>query len=173
MTRPSSVSAVTSSVVRHARALDHQRVIARRLERAVDAAEHACALVLDLGELAVHRHRRAHDLAAERLADRLMAEADAEDRDRRPTPCSIRSRQMPASFGVQGPGESTIASGSRGEHLVDRDLVVAMHDDVRPQPAQIVDEVEGEAVVVVDQRDWIMASPYRPFLGRCKRKVMA
>ena len=26
--------------------------------------------------------------------------------------CLIRSRQMPASFGVQGPGESTIASGS-------------------------------------------------------------
>ena len=112
MIRPSSVSAVTLSVVRHGVALDHQRMVARRLERAVDAAEDAVALVADLGELAVHRQRRAHDLAAEGLADRLVAEADAEDRDRSARPVSIRSRQMPASFGVQGPGESTIASGS-------------------------------------------------------------
>ena len=66
---------------------------------------------------------------------------------------SIRSRQMPASFGVQGPGDSTIASGFGGQHLVDADLVVAMHGDVRPKLAQIVDEIEGEAVVVVDQHD--------------------
>ncbi len=67
--------------------------------------------------------------------------------------CSIRSRQMPASFGVQGPGDSTIASGSAASTSFDRDLVVAMHDHVRPQPAEVVDEVEGEAVVVVDQDD--------------------
>ena len=65
----------------------------------------------------------------------------------------IRSRQMPASFGVQGPGDSTIASGFGGQHLVDADLVVAMHGDVGSKPAQIVDEIEGEAVVVVDQHD--------------------
>ena len=60
---------------------------------------------------------------------------------------------MPASFGVQGPGESTIASGSAASTSVDRDLVVAMHGHLRPEPAQVVDEVEGEAVVVVDQQD--------------------
>ncbi len=53
-------------------------MVARRLERPVDAAEHALALVRHLGQLAVHRLRRADDVAAERLADRLMAEADAE-----------------------------------------------------------------------------------------------
>ena len=41
---------------------------------------------------------------------------------------------MPASFGVQGPGESTIASGSEREDFVDRDLVVAVHDHLRPSP---------------------------------------
>ena len=153
MTRPSSVSAVTLSVVRHGVALDHQRMVARRLERAVDAAKHARALMPHLGKLAMHRLRRAHDVAAERLADRLMAEADAEDRNGSARPCSIRSRQMPASFGVQGPGDSTIASGFAAEHVLDRDLVVAMHGHVRPEPAQIMDEVEGEAVVIVDQHD--------------------
>ena len=101
----------------------------------------------------MHRQGRAHDFAAESLPDGLMAEADAEDRNLRAAACSIRSRQMPASFGVQGPGDSTIASGSAAKHVRDgRNLVVAMHNDVRPQPAQVMDEVEGEAVVVVDQQ---------------------
>ena len=60
---------------------------------------------------------------------------------------------MPASFGVQGPGDSTIASGFAAITSSTRDLVVAMHGDLRAQPAEIVDEVEGEAVVVVDQDD--------------------
>ena len=68
---------------------------------------------------------------------------------------------MPASFGVQGPGDSTIASGVGRDHVVGRDLVVAMHDDVRPQPAEIVEEVEGEAVVVVDQDDHAFSCPLK------------
>ena len=33
------------------------------------------------------------------------------------------------------------------------DLIVAVDKDVRPQPAEIVEQVEGEAVVIVDQDD--------------------
>ena len=65
---------------------------------------------------------------------------------------SMRSRQMPASFGVQGPGDSTMASGSAATRRR-RDLVVAMHDHLGPQLAEVMDEVEGEAVVVVDEDD--------------------
>src|SRR5215213_6180103 len=65
-------------LVRQGGAIDHERVIARRPKRPVDAAEYALALMRDFGELAMHRRRRAHDLAAERLTDRLQAEADAE-----------------------------------------------------------------------------------------------
>src|ERR1700690_3731623 len=71
---------IDGELARHAGALDHERMIARGVERPVDAAEHAGAGVLDLEHLAVRR-RRAHDFAAERLSDRLMTEADAEDRD--------------------------------------------------------------------------------------------
>src|SRR5947209_20603797 len=67
--------------IRKGGAIDHQRMIARGFEGSVDAAEDALALMRDLGELAVHRYRCAHDLAAERLADGLQAEADAEHRD--------------------------------------------------------------------------------------------
>src|SRR5260221_8178901 len=45
-------------IVRHGLPLDHQRVIARCLEWAVDAAKHARALMVHFAELAVHRLRR-------------------------------------------------------------------------------------------------------------------
>src|SRR6516225_8762149 len=59
-------------IVRHALALDHQRMIARRFERGVDAAKHARSVMLDLRQFAMNRDRRPHNLAAEGLADRLM-----------------------------------------------------------------------------------------------------
>src|SRR5262249_11535756 len=40
-------------------------------------------------------------------------------------------------------------------HLGHRNSVVAMHDNVSPEPPQIVEEVEGKAVVVIDQDDHV------------------
>ena len=54
ITRPSSVSAVTSRHVGHRVALDDQRVVAGRGERGGQAGEHAAAVVADLRGLAVH-----------------------------------------------------------------------------------------------------------------------
>src|SRR5262245_14306710 len=86
-------------------------MVAGGLERAVDAAEHAAALVLDGRQLAMHRHGRPHHRAAEHLPDRLVAKADAEQRNGRGRGLD----QVEADAGivrVQGPGDSTIASGS-------------------------------------------------------------
>ena len=80
MITPSSVWALTTRSSGSDVRRDGQRVVAGRLERAVDAAEHAVALVDDRRHLAVHQRRRAHHRAAIGLADRLVAEADAEDR---------------------------------------------------------------------------------------------
>src|SRR6185503_14516652 len=52
--------------------LHDQRVVARHLELAGQALEQALAGVTDLGQLAVHRHRRPHHLAAVGLADGLV-----------------------------------------------------------------------------------------------------
>ncbi len=60
----------------------------------------------------MHEARRAVDGGAERHAERLVAEADAEDRHVR-AGSRIRSTQTPASSGRPGPGESTMPSGSR------------------------------------------------------------
>ena len=59
---------------------------------------------------------------------------------------------MPASFGVHGPGDSTMASGFRASASGSGQLVVALDDDLFPQLAQVVEEVVGEAVVVIDQK---------------------
>ena len=139
-------------IVRHRGALDHERMIARRLERAIDTAEHAFSLVAHLGELAVDGDRRAHHLAAERLADRLVAEADTEHRNGR---CRLVD-ELEADAGVVGGARTRRQHdgvGIGGHDLGARNLVVAVHDDVGAQPAEIMDEVEGEAVVIVDEDD--------------------
>src|SRR5215475_10343987 len=54
--------------VRHAHALNHERMIARCLQRSVNASKHAGTLVADLGDLSMLRGC-AHHLAAKSLPD--------------------------------------------------------------------------------------------------------
>src|SRR6516164_3817601 len=70
-------------IARHALALNHQRMIARRFERCIDAAKYAAAAMLDLRQFPMNWNRRAHDFATEGLADRLVTQANAKDRDPR------------------------------------------------------------------------------------------
>ncbi len=108
---PSASSAVTSSAVGQGGALDDQAVVAGGLERRGQAGEDAGAAVADGAELAVHDLAGADHLAAEGLADRLVAEADAEER-RAGLGGGGDQREADAGLvGVQGPGESRIAEG--------------------------------------------------------------
>src|ERR1700722_9473797 len=137
-------------LARHARTLDHQRVIARRLERRIDAAKNAGAVVADLRQLAVPLGRSAHHFPPKSIADRLMAEADAEDRNF----CRGLRDQAEADAGLlgrAGAGREHDGIGIGGDNGAARHLVVAMHLDLRPQLTEIVHQVEGEAVIVVDE----------------------
>src|SRR5262249_11338239 len=139
-------------VVGNVVAIDHERMIARRAERPVDAAEYAGAFVLHLGKLAVHRRPGADHVAPERLADRLMAEADPEDRNgwRR------LGNEVETDAGLHGrarAGRQHDRVRRRRNDRIHRDLVVAVHASRGPKLTQIVDEVEGETVVVVDEDD--------------------
>ena len=91
--------------------VDDQRVIAGGLEGLWRSLENTLAGVGDHRQLAVHELRRAFDMAAKGLADRLMAEADAEQRHLGVAGRLDEIEADPASFGVQGPGDRTIASG--------------------------------------------------------------
>ena len=63
------------------------------------------------------------------------------------------SSEMPASSGVHGPGRDDDAVVAAREQLVDVGAVVAHDLDLGPELAQVLDEVVGERVVVVDDED--------------------
>ena len=69
------------------RTIDDERVVSRGFERVWQAFEHTGAVVADQRCLAVHHLARPDDLAAERLPDALMTEANAEHR---PAPGDVR-----------------------------------------------------------------------------------
>src|SRR5262245_13006660 len=96
----------------------------------------------------------AHDLAAECLSDRLVAKADTEDRCARRSPRD----EVEANSGFvwrAWAGRQHDGFGLQRHHVCDGNFVVAVHDDVRAEPSQIVEEVEGEAVIIVDQDDHV------------------
>ena len=79
MISPSAVSAVISSAAGRGGTLDEERVVARGGEALRHAAKHVGILVEDGRSFAVHEAAGADDMAAEIVADGLVAEADAEE----------------------------------------------------------------------------------------------
>ena len=114
--------AVGQAVARH-----HQRVVAGGLEGVGQPGEQPSLVVEDARGLAVHHLAGAHHLARRRPGRSTGGPG------RRPgwAPCpparATTSSEIPASFGVQGPGEMTMRSGDIRCMLFDRDLVVAHH----------------------------------------------
>src|ERR1700729_4601426 len=100
----------------------------------------------------MHWRWRAHNIAAKRLSDRLMAEADPEHWRRFARRANEIETDARFVRRARPRGED---DGVRlvGERVCDRDLVVAPHRHIRAQLAKVVDEVEREAVIVVDERD--------------------
>ena len=61
---------------------------------------------------------------------------------------------MPASRGVQRPGRQHDGVGLGRQHLVDASISsLRTHRHLGPERPEIVDQVPGEAVVIVDERD--------------------
>src|SRR5260221_5048507 len=141
-----------------ARAIDDEGVIARRLERVGQAGEEPGATMADGAELAMHGLRRANDVAAEDLADRLMAETDAEDRK-----IAGAADEVEADAGAVGIARSRRDNDTlrlQGERGLDGHGVVALHHDLGAELAEIVAKVADEAVVIIDEQKHI--SDLRP-----------
>ena len=105
--------------------------------------------MLGLGRLAVHR-LAAHDRAAVGGGERLVAEAHAEHRH--------AALAVPADRLLREPRLLRRARAGRDDHPIGAPLeqlgqVVPHHVHVGPQLAQVLDEVVGERVVVVDDQD--------------------
>ena len=107
----------------------------------------------------MHQALGADDVAAEGLADRLVAEAHAQDRQ-----IGRGGRdQLQADAGLirrAGTGREQHRFGLEGEGLGGGERIVADHARLGPQLVQIVDEVVGEAVIIIDDEDH--GAPSRP-----------
>ena len=77
---------------------------------------------------------------------------------------------MPASCGVQGPGEMTDGIGAHGIDFFHGDLIVAAHLDFRAQFADVLDQVVSERIVVVEYENQLERNPdislQRKLVGR-------
>ncbi len=93
-----------------------------------------------------------HDLAAVGLPDALVPEADAHDRQFAGEVLDDIDRQACLARGA-GAGGDEDALRFVGFDLFKGDLVVSMHQHVRLQLAQVLDEVECERIVVVEDEN--------------------
>ena len=92
-----------------------------------------------------------HDAAAEGFADGLVAEADAEQGNLAGKLLDRRQRHAGLRRCARPRGNHQIIRLQAGD-LGQRDGVVAEDLDLLPEFAEILDQVVGEAVVVVDHQ---------------------
>src|SRR5687767_6635302 len=133
-------------------ALDHQGVIPRGDEAVGDFVKNPLAVVADAGSLAVHHLARAHHPAAEGLADRLVAEAYAQQRH----PAGQPPDQLERDAGLvrrARPRRNDDVRRLQGLDCLDRDLVVPVDRHVRAELAEVLHQVVGERIVVVEHDD--------------------
>ena len=134
------------------RLADAERVVAGRGEGRGEALEQAGAVMADGGDLAVHRGHAA-DLLPAGQRDRLVAEAHAEQGA---GGLDAGGGQLDRDSGILGAaraGRDQEAVERSGQRLARRYRVVAADGDLGAGDAQIIDQGEGEAVVIVDRED--------------------
>jgi hypothetical protein len=133
----------------NARTVDDERVVARRVERDREVREHALLTVVDRRRLAVHQHRRAHDVATVELPDALVPEAHAEHRSHAGERLD-RGVREPRVVRRAGTGRDDEPVGQVGEQLIDGEGIVADDLDLGAELRELLHQVVGEGVVVVD-----------------------
>src|SRR5271157_3901648 len=138
--------------VRQALLFDDQRMVARGGHGRRNAAEDCLAVVFNGAGFAVHQRACADHLPAEGLADGLVAEAHAQH--------GHAPGKMPDQFDADSgvlrrarAGRDNDAVGMKFFNLADGDLVIAPHHYLFSQFAQVLDQVVGERVVVVQDED--------------------
>jgi hypothetical protein len=110
------------------------------------------------------------DFAAKRFANGLVAEANAQNR-RLPRHVPDERHQNSRLMRRAGARRKQNPLRLHGLNLLRRYLVVAPHHDLRAQLAQVLNEVVGEGVVVVENEDHVefQCSALRGYIRRRNR----
>src|SRR5258708_23013929 len=169
---------------------DDQRMVAGCGHRRRQAAKDGLAIVFNLTGFAVHQVLRANHLAAEGCADRLVSEADSEQRHI--SPALALAREMADQFDADagflrgaGSGRKHDALGVHRLDLSHGHFVVAANLYLGAQFAKVLDEVVSERIVVIEDEDHTFivspgakVSEFQDFnvsvknLGRATRRVV-
>src|SRR6185312_7593878 len=124
-------------------------MVAHHLERRGYILEEPGAAMLDARRLAVHHPSGANHPPAVRLANGLMPETDAQYGNL-PTPPSDERHGDPCFAGCTRTRREHDRRGRDRANLLDAERVIAPDDGLAAELAQILDEVVGEGIVVVD-----------------------
>src|SRR5579875_3755753 len=127
-------------------------MVARGQKRRRQALEDRAAVVVNLTGLSVIDCTGTDDAPAEGFADRLMSQTDAEQWDLPGKPANDFERD-PGAAGCSRPGRDHNALGPQPGDFFDADLIVATHDELLAELAQILRQVVGKRIVVVDQQN--------------------
>ena len=133
---------------------DDEAVVARGGERVWQPLEDPLAVVVDLVGLPMHQPLGPHDDAAGRLADGLMPQANAKQRQLAHELLNALDRNAGLARRA-GPRRNDQMARFLGRNFVRGDLVVPMDFDFQPgiNFPQPLHEVVGEGVVVVDKQN--------------------
>src|SRR5579864_7210393 len=129
-----------------------KRMIAGGRHRHRQTLKDGFVVVHDRAGLAVHDMTGTNDIAAEGFADRLVTEADAEHWDfsrEVADQVDADARLMRRAWA----GRDDDALGTHALNFVHGNLVVAAHLDLCAQFAEVLDQVVGEGIVVVEYED--------------------
>jgi hypothetical protein len=133
-----------------------EAVIAGGGERRWQTRKQAGAIMADGRGFAVHQMAALHR-AAEMLANGLMAEADTEQGAAR-LGAGTDQFEADASFiGGAGTGGNEDGVRARRQGFGSGERVITFHADFCAQFNQIMHQIEGEAVIIVDDEDHIIA----------------
>ena len=146
--RPGDRLEPAGEVGRHA-----ERVVADSLEPLGDAGEQGRLVVVHGAQPAVHHLGRVDHRGSGRAGQPLMAEADAQHRDRRGGQYVGADAEVGAVVGPSGTGRDDDVVELEVRQLIPARAVVANHDGVLAVGLrQELEEVERERVVVVQQQ---------------------
>jgi hypothetical protein len=127
-------------------------MISGRLEWIWKIFEDASAVMFDRRSFSMHQTRGQNDFAAENSPDALMTETNAEDRHFR----SQDADDLVANasvFRTAWSRRNTDPVGRERFGFGDSDLVVPLHNDIATKHAEILDEIVGKRVVVIDDQN--------------------
>ena len=127
-------------------------MVARGFEGMRQIFEHTGAVMQNRRRFAVHQSIRANHIAAEHIAYALVSEADAEDGDSG----AVGEDDFAGDAGFLGgarPWRNHDAARSQFFDVGNADFIVPKNPELCTQFAEVLDEIVGERVVVIDDEE--------------------